>query len=250
LFLGGRQLDWDCGQAAFHYLESMFKPGDLFDLSQTAHAELFADCEHAWDALKKLKAYVEKHARPSPRIHDRPGVSIGEDVFIGEGTIIEDGVMIKGPAIIGRNCEIRHNAYFREHVIVGDHCVVGNSCELKHSFMFNRAVVPHFSYVGDSILGHKAHLGAGVKISNVKLLPGNVTVEMNGAPFDTGLREFGALLGDHTDIGCNSVLNPGAIIGRGSVLYPNVNWRGLLPANMIVKNKAAQEVIVRRVRES
>lgn len=228
----------------------MFKPGDLFDLSQTAHAELFAGCEHAWEALKKLKAYLETHVQPALPRPDNPRVHIGKNVFIGEGTVIEDGVMIKGPAIIGKHCEIRHNAYLREHVIVGDHCVIGNSCELKHSLLFNHAVVPHFSYVGDSILGHKAHLGAGVKISNIKVLAGNVTVEKDGTPFDTGLRKFGALLGDRTDIGCNSVLNPGSIIGRGSVIYPNVNWRGVLPANMIVKNKAAQDVVARRVRSA
>ncbi|HZQ47529.1 MAG TPA: UDP-N-acetylglucosamine diphosphorylase [Verrucomicrobiae bacterium] len=226
----------------------MFKPSDLFDMSQTAHAVLFAGCENAWDALKKLKNYIESNVRPAPHEHARAGVYIGKDVFIGEGTVIEDGVMIKGPAIIGRNCEIRHNAYLREHVIVGDHCVIGNSCEFKHSLLFNNSVVPHFSYVGDSILGYKAHLGAGVKISNVKVLPGNVMVQKDGVPFDTGLRKFGALLGDHTDIGCNSVLNPGSIIGRGSVVYPNTNWRGILPANMIVKNKSVQEVVVRRVR--
>ncbi len=226
----------------------MFKPGDLFDLNQTAHAALFEECVYAWDALKRLKEYIEAHARPAPHSHDRARVFIGEKVFIGEGTVIEDGAMIKGPAIIGRGCEIRHNAYIREHVIIGDHCVVGNSCEFKHSVLFNHAVVPHFSYVGDSILGHKAHLGAGVKISNVKLMPGNVTVEKDGAPFDTGLRKFGALLGDNTDVGCNSVLNPGSIIGRGSVVYPNTNWRGILPANMIVKNQAQQEIVVRRPR--
>jgi NDP-sugar pyrophosphorylase family protein len=227
----------------------MFKPSDLFDLSQTAHAELFAGCEYAWDALKKLKAYIEKHAQPSPHSYDKNRVHIGKNVYIGEGTVIEDGVMIKGPAIIGKNCEIRHNAYLREHVIVGDNCVIGNSCEFKHSLLFNNAVVPHFSYVGDSILGHKAHLGAGVKVSNVKLMAGNVAIEKDGAPFDTGLRKFGALVGDRADVGCNSVLNPGSIIGRGSVIYPNVNWRGILPANMIVKNQAAQDVVVRRPRE-
>jgi NDP-sugar pyrophosphorylase family protein len=224
----------------------MFKPGDLFDLTQTEHAALFTDCEHAWDALKLLKVYIEKRVRPNRHSEQRVSVFIGERVEIGEGTVIEEGVMIKGPAIIGRGCEIRHNAYIREHVIIGDHCVVGNSCEFKHSVLFNHAVVPHFSYVGDSILGHKAHLGAGVKISNVKLVPGNVTVEKDGIPFDTGLRKFGAMLGDHTDIGCNSVLNPGSIIGRGSVIYPNTNWRGILLANMIVKNQAAQEIVVRR----
>ena len=227
----------------------MFKPSDLFDLGQTAHTELFVGCEYAWDALKKLKAYIEKHAQPSPHSYDKSRVHIGKNVFIGEGTVIEDGVMIKGPAIIGKNCEIRHNAYLREHVIVGDHCVIGNSCEFKHSLLFNNAVVPHFSYVGDSILGYKAHLGAGVKVSNVKLIAGNVAVEKDGVPFDTGLRKFGALVGDRADVGCNSVLNPGSIIGRGSVIYPNVNWRGILPANMIVKNKAAQDVVVQRPRE-
>ena len=227
----------------------MFKPSDLFDLSQTEHAALFEGCEHAWDALKKLKAYIDARTKSVKYANKNPRVTIGEHVIIGEGTTIEDGAMIKGPAIIGRNCEIRHNAYIREHVIIGDHSVVGNSCEFKHSLLFNHATVPHFSYVGDSIFGYKAHLGAGVKISNVKLMPGNVMLDINAAPFDTGLRKFGALLGDHTDIGCNTVLNPGSIIGRGSVIYPNTNWRGILSANMIVKNKAAQEIIVRRVRE-
>jgi NDP-sugar pyrophosphorylase family protein len=163
--------------------------------------------------------------------------------------VVEDGVMIKGPAIIGRNCEIRHNAYLRENVIIGDGCVVGNSTEIKNSLLFNKAVAPHFNYVGDSILGHQAHLGAGVVLSNVKSFPGNVMVEIEGRPFDTGLRKFGALLGDRSEVGCNSVLNPGSIIGRGAVIYPGVNWRGILPANMIAKNKAAVEVMVRRVRE-
>ncbi len=225
----------------------MFKPADLFDLSQTEHAVLFADCEFAWDALKRIAAYLEENLHPG--LHNKcDGVAfIGEKVCIGAGTVVEDGAMIKGPAIIGRNCEIRHNAYLREQVIVGDNCVIGNSCELKNAFLFNDAVVPHFNYVGDSILGHKAHLGAGVKISNVKLVAGNVTVELDGKPVDTGLRKFGALIGDNAEIGCNAVLNPGSIIGRGAVVYPNTNWRGILPANMIVKNKAEQEVVVMRV---
>ncbi|MEW6306109.1 MAG: DapH/DapD/GlmU-related protein [Verrucomicrobiota bacterium] len=228
----------------------MYKPADLFDLQQTAHAALFEGCEFAWEALKKLKAYLDAQAHAELHNRCEGRAFIGDKVFIGEGTIVEDSVMIKGPAIIGKNCEIRHNAYIREHVIVGDNCVVGNSCELKHSLLFNHCQVPHFSYVGDSILGFKAHLGAGVKISNVKLMPGNVMVEKDGVPFDTGLRKFGALLGDHTDIGCNTVLNPGSVIGRRSVIYPNTNWRGYLPPDMIAKNKAAQEVSPRRVRGS
>ncbi len=226
----------------------MFSPADLFDLTQTEHAELFDDCEFGWDALKKLREFIAARLKPENRGKLEGHAFIGPNVFIGEGTIIEDGAMIKGPAIIGRNCQIRHNAYVREDVIVGDACVIGNSCEFKHSFLFNRAQVPHFNYVGDSILGHRAHLGAGVKISNVKLMPENITVEKEGVSFDTGFRKFGHLIGDHTDIGCNAVINPGSIIGRGSVIYPNVSWRGFLPMNMLAKNKAEITVAVRRPR--
>ena len=223
----------------------MFNPESLFDLSQTEHASLFSGIVNAWEVLPRLGDYIRNNVKPS--LHNKcEGVAfIGDLVFIGEGTVVEDGAMIKGPAIIGRNCEIRHNAYIREHVIVGDGCVVGNSCELKHAVLFNGCQVPHFSYVGDSIFGYKAHLGAGVKISNVKLVPGNVTVEVEGKPLDTGLRKFGALLGDHTDIGCNAVLNPGSIIGRRSVVYPCSNWRGVLPPEHIAKNKGAIEVVAR-----
>jgi NDP-sugar pyrophosphorylase family protein len=223
----------------------MFKPSDLFDLSQTAHASLFDGCKYAWEALPKIEAYINSVLKPA--LHNKcDGVAfIGERVFIGPGTIVEDGAMVKGPAIIGANCQIRHNAYIRENVIVGDKCVVGNSCELKNCFLFNEAVAPHFNYVGDSILGFKAHLGAGVKISNIKIVAGNVTVEVNGKPLNTGLRKFGALLGDHAEVGCNAVLNPGSVIGRNAIVYPNTNWRGVLGENMIAKNKAAVEVAVR-----
>jgi UDP-N-acetylglucosamine diphosphorylase / glucose-1-phosphate thymidylyltransferase / UDP-N-acetylgalactosamine diphosphorylase / glucosamine-1-phosphate N-acetyltransferase / galactosamine-1-phosphate N-acetyltransferase len=166
-----------------------------------------------------------------------------------EAPWLEDAAMLKGPATIGRNCQIRHNAYIRENVIIGDDCMVGNSTEIKNSLLFNHAQAPHFNYVGDSILGCKAHLGAGVKISNFTLFGRTVAVEIDGQPFDTGLRKFGALLGDGCEIGCNAVLSPGSIIGRHSVIYPNVLWRGILPERMIVKNKAVQEVVARRRRD-
>jgi UDP-N-acetylglucosamine diphosphorylase / glucose-1-phosphate thymidylyltransferase / UDP-N-acetylgalactosamine diphosphorylase / glucosamine-1-phosphate N-acetyltransferase / galactosamine-1-phosphate N-acetyltransferase len=228
------------------YLARMFKPADLFDLSQTEHAALFEGCEFAWDALKQIQAYLQANLHPA--LHNRcEGVAyVGKQVFIGEGTVVEDGAMIKGPAIIGRNCQIRHNAYIREQVIVGDDCVVGNSCELKNAVLFNKAAVPHFNYVGDSILGFKAHAGAGVIFSNVKSLPGNVMVEVEGRRMDTGLRKFGALLGDGAEVGCNSVLNPGSVIGRGAVIYPSTNWRGVLAANTIAKNKSMVEMVARR----
>jgi NDP-sugar pyrophosphorylase family protein len=224
----------------------MFKPTDLFDLAQTGHAGIFEGCDHAWEALKRIKEYIATNLKPA--LHNRcDGVAwIGENVFVGEGTIIEDGVMIKGPAIIGRNCEIRHNAYIRDNVIIGDNCVVGNASELKNAFLFNNCQVPHFNYVGDSILGHKAHLGAGVILSNLKSLPGNVFVDADGKRIDTGLRKFGALVGDFAEVGCNSVLNPGTILGRRALIYPGVNWRGHLPAGHIAKNKAVVEVVSRK----
>ena len=228
----------------------MFKPTDLFDLAQTEHSAIFDGCEFAWEALKKIKAHLKTRLKPALHNRCEGDAFVGPDVFIGEGTLVEDGAMIKGPAIIGRNCRIRHNAYIREDVLIGDDCVIGNSCELKNALIFNGGQVPHFNYVGDSILGHKVHLGAGVVLSNFKAFPGNVTVELNGKPFDTGLRKFGALLGDGCDIGCNAVLNPGSIIGRGAVIYPCTNWRGILPANMIAKNKAAIEVVGKRARET
>jgi NDP-sugar pyrophosphorylase family protein len=227
----------------------MFKPADLFDLTQTEHAAIFDGCQFAWDALRKIEPYLAQAPRQNP-LKRFPGASIGERVFIGEGTVVEPGVLIKGPAIIGKNCQLRHNAYLRENVIIGDGCVVGNSSELKNSLLFNGAQVPHYNYVGDSLLGHKAHLGAGVKISNLKMFPGNIFVEIDGVPHDTGLRKFGALLGDGAEAGCNVVLNPGSILGRGAIVYPNVFWRGILPANMIAKNKAEIEVVVKRPREN
>ena len=226
----------------------MFEAAELFDLSQTEHAPIFDGCRFAWEVLPKIAAFLTARLRPSLHNHCEGRAFIGEKVFIGEGTVVEDGVMIKGPAIIGENCQIRHNAYIRENVIIGDNCMVGNSTEIKNSLLFNNAQAPHFNYVGDSILGYKAHLGAGVKISNFTLFGGNIAVEMDGKPFDTGLRKFGALLGDGCEIGCNAVLNPGSIIGRHSIIYPNVAWRGILPERMIVKNKSVQEVVARRRR--
>jgi NDP-sugar pyrophosphorylase family protein len=126
--------------------------------------------------------------------------------------------------------------------------VVGNSVELKHCVLFNQCQVPHFNYVGDSILGHKAHLGAGSILSNVKLDNQNVWVNLDGTPIDTGLRKFGGLIGDKAEIGCNAVLNPGSIIGRDSIVYPNVSWRGILPRNMIAKHVDSPTVVVRRPR--
>jgi NDP-sugar pyrophosphorylase family protein len=228
---------------------AMFKPEELFDLSQTEHASLFDGCNHAWEALGRIADYLKANLKPG--LHNTcQGVAwVGEQVFIGEGTVLEDGVMIKGPAIIGRNCRIRHNAYFRENVIVGDHCVIGNATELKNAFLFNHCEAPHYNYVGDSILGYRTHLGAGVKISNLKVNQTPVVIEYGGQRIATGLRKFGALVGDRTEIGCNAVLNPGSILGRDCLIYPNTSWRGILPANSIAKNRALLEVVAREARD-
>src|SRR3954465_1887238 len=159
------------------HIPPMFKPADLFDLKQTEHAAIFDGCNYAWEALKRIKEYIAANLPPGLKNRCEGTAYIGKNVFIGEGTVVEDGAMIKGPAIIGRNCEIRHNAYIRENVIVGDNCVLGNSSEVKNALLFNKAGAPHFNYIGDSILGYKAHLGAGVKISNIKVIESNVAVE-------------------------------------------------------------------------
>lgn len=219
----------------------MLAASDLFNLKQTEYAHLFEDGEPAWKMLPRLKGFLETGIKPANNASVSSRAIIGEKVYLGEGTIVEHGAYIQGPAIIGDNCQIRHGAYIRSHVIIGSNCVIGNSSELKNCLLFNDCQVPHFNYVGDSILGHHAHLGAGVILSNLKSVPGNVLV--NG--HDTGLRKFGALVGDHVELGCNSVLNPGSVIGKNSVVYPNMNWRGVLPANQIAKNLAQQQVVER-----
>lgn len=225
---------------------SLMKPEDLWNLEHTGHAQIFEGVEHAWDALKGIRGLFEGMTEPNGRSHERPGVTIGDLVWIGEDVEIEDGVLIKGPAIIGDGTVIRHNAYLREYVVIGKECVLGNACEFKNCLLFDGCQVPHFNYVGDSILGYKAHLGAGVKISNVKLVPGNVKVMLGGQLVDSGLRKFGALLGDHAEVGCNTVLNPGSILGAHAVVYPNVCWRGHLPAHSIARNEAPVGVRTRR----
>jgi len=222
----------------------MFTVADLFDLSQTKHAALL-EGGPAWATLPRICDYLTANLLPANHACVSPGATIGEQVLLGPGTVVEPGATIIGPAIVGANCQIRHNAFIRENVIIGDNCVIGNSCELKNALLFNDCQVPHFNYVGDSILGHHAHLGAGVLLSNFKSLDGNVTVQHGDDKIDTGLRKFGALIGDHAELGCNCVLNPGSIIGRRSVVYPNANWRGVLAADRIAKHRGELEIVER-----
>lgn len=224
-----------------------FPPSEYLDLARTDHRTLFDNAVNVWDALRQIPTYLQFRLKPGihGRLIGKPFVSTA--VYIGPGTVIEQGAMIKGPAWIGEGCEIRSGAYIRENVIVGNGCVLGNSCEFKNSILFDGVQVPHFNYVGDSILGFKSHLGAGVILSNVKLDHGEIHVTgPDGVLVPTGLRKFGAILGDYAEVGCNSVLSPGSLIGRGTVLYPGSQWRGVAPAGSIVKQKQAFEIVARR----
>ena len=207
---------------------------------------LFENATNVWDALKQITSYLQFRLKPAvhARLIGKPFVS--NAVFVGKGSVIEHGAMIKGPAWIGEGCEIRNGCYIRENVIVGSGCVLGNSCELKNSIIFEEAQIPHFNYVGDSIIGYRGHLGAGVILSNVKLDHSEITILTPDGMIPTGLKKFGAIIGDRAEIGCNSVINPGSIIGRNTVLYPNTQWRGVAPADSVVKIKQEHQILPRR----
>lgn len=223
-----------------------FSPGTFLDLDHTDHRVIFDNVEHVWQVLEKIAPYLQFRLKPAMlgTLIGKP--FLGPDVFVGEGTVIEPGAMIKGPAWIGEGCQIRNGAYIRENVIIGNHVVAGNSCEFKNCLIFDKAEVAHFNYVGDSILGYKSHLGAGVILSNVRLDRREVMVSLPDAAIPTGLRKFGAIVGDHAEIGCNSVISPGSIIGRGALIYPGVSWRGILPEKQIVRLRQQLDILPRR----
>jgi NDP-sugar pyrophosphorylase family protein len=212
-----------------------FAPAAYLDFAQTEHAALFEGVTHAWEVLLKLPSYLAQQIKPAHHGTLIGQPVIGENVFIGAGTVVEPGAYIKGPAWIGEKCQIRHGAYIRENVIIGGGSVIGNSSEIKNSVLFQGCQVPHFNYVGDSVLGAKVHLAAGVIVSNLKLNGDFITVRVGDQVLTTGLRKFGALIGDGAEVGCNAVLNPGSVIGRRALIYPGVCWRGVLAANSIAK---------------
>lgn len=222
-----------------------FRPCDFLDLEATQHALLFPEDEPVWTALTRIESYLEFRLKREIRSELPPGVYLGEHVFIDEAVTIEPGAVIRGPAWIGRHSVIRAGAYLRENVIVGDGCVLGNSCEFKNCILFDDCEVPHFSYVGDSILGSGAHLGGGVILSNFRLDRKPVSIQDGDQVIATGLRKFGAIIGDHAEIGCNSVLNPGTVIGRRSLIYPLTSFGGVLPEDSILKNRQQHQVVSR-----
>ena len=209
------------------------KTAELYDLSHTLAADLLSTCEYPWEALPRIKEFVIELGKTlSPDEYDNPA----ENVWIAKSATIAPSATISAPCIIGKNTELRTGAFIRGSVIVGEGCVVGNSCELKNAILFDSVQVPHFNYIGDSILGYRSHTGAGAITSNVKSDKTLVNVKgENGESIPTGLKKFGAMLGDFVEVGCNSVLNPGTIIGRNTNIYPLSSVRGTVPANSIFK---------------
>jgi Nucleoside-diphosphate-sugar pyrophosphorylase involved in lipopolysaccharide biosynthesis/translation initiation factor 2B, gamma/epsilon subunits (eIF-2Bgamma/eIF-2Bepsilon) len=226
--------------------EEIFAPAEFISLEHTAHAKLFENQRFVWDALKQIPSYLQFRLKPAilGQLMGKPFIS--NSVFVGSGTIVEQGAVLKGPAWIGENCHIRSGCYVRENVIVGDGVVMGNSCEFKSCIICDEAQIPHFNYVGDSILGYRAHLGAGVILSNVKLDHREIVISTAEGTIATGLTKFGAIVGDRTEIGCNAVINPGALIGRDCIIYPCANFRGVLPAASILKVQQNQQTLSRR----
>lgn len=214
----------------------MLSPSDFFDLAGYAHAALFDGVQYVWEAIERIHPYALANAVAGVRGQVMEGaVLIGDRISIGPGTVVEPGVVIKSPCIIGRDAEIRQGAYLRGGVVIGDGCVVGHASELKNAVLLDGAAAPHFNYVGDSILGRRVNLGAGTILSNVKIIGHTVAVTVAGQKYDTGLRKFGAILGDDTQTGCNSVLNPGTLLGRRCRVYPCASVRGYHPDGTVIR---------------
>ncbi len=207
---------------------------ELYDLIETAAMPLLVSVTYPWEALPKIKDFIiELGNSLDPEEYEKRG----ENIWIHKSATVFDSAYIAGPCIIGKDTEVRQCAFIRGSALVGDNCVVGNSTELKNVIIFNNVQVPHYNYVGDSILGFHSHMGAGSITSNVK--SDKTLVHVKGADFDiaTGMKKFGAMLGDYVEVGCNSVLNPGTVIGSHSNIYPLSRVRGYVPSNSIYKDR-------------
>ena len=210
------------------------KSKDLFDLDRTIASELLSECEYPWQAIPRIREFISKLGKTLPQDEY---YSPSEGVWISKSATVADSAKILPPCIIGKESELRTGAFIRGSVLIGDGCVVGNSCEIKNAILFDKACVPHFNYVGDSILGYRAHTGAGAVTSNVKNDKSEVKVKTDSGYIDTHLKKLGAMIGDRAEIGCNCVLNPGTIIGRDTSVYPLSSVRGSVPADHIYKDK-------------
>ena len=206
---------------------------ELWDASHTIAANLISGITYPWELLDSIKDFItELGTKLDPTLYD----DLGGGVYIAKDAKVAPTAYIGGPCIIDSGAEIRHCAYIRGSAIVGKGAVVGNSCELKNCILFDGVQVPHFNYVGDSVLGYKSHMGAGAVTSNVKSDKTHVAVKAGDEVFDTGRKKFGAMLGDFVEVGCNSVLCPGSIIGKNSNIYPLSRVRGVIPSDSIYKD--------------
>ena len=214
---------------------------NLYDLNQTIAAELFDGKEYPWEVLPEISKFIIKLGES---LDADKFDKTGENIWIAKSAKVAPTACINGPCIIDEEAEIRHCAFIRGNAIVGKGAVVGNSTELKNVVLFNKVQVPHYNYVGDSVLGFKSHMGAGSITSNVKSDKTLVVVKAKEDQIETGLKKMGAMLGDNVEVGCNSVLNPGTVIGRNSNVYPTSCVRGCIPAEHIFKNK--DEVVLKK----
>lgn len=215
----------------------MVKVKELFDLERTQAKEYLSSWEYPWQALQGIGKWITEFGESLDKKEYR---EIAPKVWVHNGAKVAPTAFLSAPCIIGEGTEIRHCAYIRGGVLVGKGCVVGNSVELKNCILFDGAQVPHFNYIGDSILGYKAHFGAGAITSNVKSDKTPVVVRCGEEKAETGLKKVGAFVGDYAEIGCNSVLNPGTIVGRSSQIYPLSCVRGTVAENRIYKKDGAQ----------
>lgn len=206
---------------------------NLFDLSKTIASPLISRYDYPWDILKEIKNYI---LEIGPNLPTEEYERKGENIWISKNANISLSSHIDGPTIIQEGVEVRHCAYIRGSVIVGKNSVVGNSTEIKNSILFEETQVPHYNYVGDSILGYKSHLGAGAITSNIKSDKTNIVIRLGNERIQTNLRKFGAIIGDYCEIGCNCVMNPGTVLGKNCSIYPLTMVRGYVESNHIIKN--------------
>ena len=217
----------------------MYKTLELLDLERTLAKPLFEGKTYPWEALGEIKDFIRSLGEKLPVDEYEKR---GEDVWIAKDAKVCPSAYIAGPAIIGHGTEVRHCAFIRISALIGDNCVIGNSVEVKNAVIFDNVQVPHYNYVGDSVLGYRSHMGAGSVTSNVKGDRSLVVVKNGDELIETGRKKFGAILGDYAEIGCNSVLNPGTVIGRRSSVYPTSCVRGVVPEDSIYKNDGGKIV--------
>lgn len=222
---------------------------DWVDVQQTTVPELLVQHTTPWDVLAALPEYIAAQVSgqqidPTATIH--PTAIIGDCVQIGANTVIGPYVVIEDNVTIGNNCQLRSSCYIRPYCVIGNNCTLGHATEVKQSLLCHGVVAPHFNYIGDSILGYKAHLGGGVMIANFKSNGSTIIVQMDDERHNTSLRKFGALIGDNCEIGGGAILNPGSCVGRNTVIYPGSIIRGVIPENKIFKSKSVDIEIVER----